>query len=169
MVFQGSINGHIALILLDLGANSNYVSIAFSEKTGIPRKSLESPVNVTTATGKSYPATDQLLNCDVRVVGTDSKMNLLVLPLGTYDAILGAPWYASADPKFNWKQWTCNGHAVYKPDDNRRVVRPRRTGRELYSMIINGSHKERTKALLTKYKDVFQAELLRSMLGTKKH
>ena len=35
MVFQGSINGHQAVILLDQGANSNYVSTAFAERTGI--------------------------------------------------------------------------------------------------------------------------------------
>jgi hypothetical protein len=98
MVFQGSINGHQAVILLDQGANSNYVSTAFAERTGILQRRLKEPVTVITATGRSHPVTSQLMCTDVRVVGKDLKTNLLVVPLGTYDVILGTPWYAAARP-----------------------------------------------------------------------
>jgi hypothetical protein len=158
MVFQGSINGHQAVILLDQGANSNYVSTAFAERTGVLQRRLQTPVTVNTATGRSYPVTSQLMCTDVRVVGTSLKTNLLVIPLGTYDVILGTPWYVAAEPKFDWKLWTCNGRPVYS-NGGRSVGHPGRNARQLLSMTINAKHQKRMDSILTKYKDVFQSEL----------
>ena len=129
MVFQGSINGHQAVILLDQGANSNFVSTAFAERTGILQRPLKKPVTVTTATGRSHPVTSQLMCTDVRVVGKNLKTNLLVVPLGTYDVILGTPWFVAAQPKFNWKRWTCEGRPVYS-NGGRSVAHPGRNARD---------------------------------------
>lgn len=158
MVFQGSINGHQAVILLDQGANSNYVSTAFAERTGILQKPLKKAVTVTTATGRSHPVTSQLMCTDVRVVGKDLKTNLLVVPLGTYDVILGTPWYAAARPKFNWKLWTCEGRPVYS-NGGRSVGHPGRTARHLLSMMVGPKYQKLMDTILSKYADVFTSEL----------
>jgi hypothetical protein len=158
MVFQGTINGHQAIILLDQGANSNYVSTAFAERTGILQRSLPNPVTVTTATGRSHPVLSQLMCTNVRVVGTDLKTNLLIVPLGTYDVILGTPWYKAAEPRFNWRHWTCNGRHVYSKG-GRSVGHPGRDARELLSMTINTQYQKRMDAIIAKYQDVFESEL----------
>lgn len=130
MVFQGSINGHQAVILLDQGANSNYVSKEFAQRTGIIQRDLKNPVMVTTATGRNYAVTSQLMSTDLRVVGKNMKANLLIVPLGTYDVILGTPWYAAARPKFDWESWTCEGHSVYTKG-GRSIGHPGRDARRL--------------------------------------
>jgi hypothetical protein len=160
MVFQGSINGHQAVILLDQGANSNYVSKDFADRTGITQRQLNQPVQVTTATGRSHPITSQLMSTDVRVVGKHLKANLLIVPLGTYDVILGTPWYAAAQPKFDWKLWTCEGRSVYSKG-GRSVGHPGRNARRLLSMAVGVKHQKTMTALATKYSDVFAKELPR--------
>ena len=98
MVFQGAVNGHQALVLLDLGANANFVSKEWAHRTGIAQRQLIKPTDVTTATGRTVAATSQLMSVDVRVVGKATKTSLVVVPLGTYDIILGTPWFAATKP-----------------------------------------------------------------------
>lgn len=158
MVFQGSVNGHQAVILLDQGANSNYVSKGFADRTGILQRQLNNPVQVTTATGRSHTVTSQLMSTDVRVVGKDLKTNLLIVPLGTYDVILGTPWYAAAHPKFDWQLWTCEGRSVYSKG-GRSVGHPGRNARRLLSMAVGVKHQKVMTALCKKYSDVFASDL----------
>ena len=95
---------------------------------------------------------------DVRVVGKNLKTNLLVVPLGTYDVILGTPWYAAAQPKFNWKLWTCEGRPVYS-NSGRSVGHPGRNARHLLSMMVGPKYQKLMDTILSKYADVFTSEL----------
>jgi hypothetical protein len=69
MVFQGAVSGHQAVVLLDLGANANFVSKGFVHRTGLPERQLATAMEVTTATGRTYSAVSQLMAVEVRVVG----------------------------------------------------------------------------------------------------
>jgi hypothetical protein len=65
MVFQGSVAGHQAVILLDLGANTNFVSKEWALSKSLAQRQLSSPMEVTTATGRTYAATSQVLPAEV--------------------------------------------------------------------------------------------------------
>ena len=158
MVFQGAVNGHQAVVLLDLGANANYVSKEWASRTGIQQRALAQSVDVTTATGATYTATTQLMCTDVRVVGKAHKTSLVIVPLGTYDVILGTPWFKATKPQFDWEQWTCNGRSVYAKG-GRSVGHPGRRIRRLQSMAIGADHASRMGALVSQYSDVFATVL----------
>jgi hypothetical protein len=158
MVFQGSVNGHQAVILLDLGANSNFVSQAWAEKTGIVSRPLSRPTEVITATGGTYNATSQLMCTDVRVVGKAVKACLVLVPLVTYDVILGVPWFRVARPLFDWDLWTCNGRAAYT-NAGRSIGHPGRTARRLQAITVAPQYTGALRKLLAKYASVFAAVL----------
>jgi hypothetical protein len=158
MVFQGSVNGHQAVILLDLGANTNFVSKTWAEKTGIVSRPLDRVTEVVTATGGTYKATSQLMCTDVRVVGKAVKANLVILPLVTYDVILGVPWFKEVRPIFDWDLWTCNGRAAYT-NAGRSFGHPGRTARRLQSISVAAPYVTALQRLLIKYASVFATKL----------
>ena len=112
MVFRGTVAGHQAVVLLDLGANANFVSTEWVQRMGMPVRQMSSATEVTTATGKTHAAQSRLPPVDVHVAGTRYRTPLVVMPLSTYDVILGTPWFEATKPHFDWEQWTCNGRAV---------------------------------------------------------
>jgi hypothetical protein len=158
MVFQGSVAGHQAVILLDLGANANFVSKEWALSKSLAQRQLSTPMEVTTATGRTYSATSQVMAAPVRVVGTQIRTSLVVVSLGTYDVILGTPWFAATKPQFDWDQWTCNGRAVYSKG-GRSVGHPGRTSRRLQSMTIGAAHQKVMGRLAQKYSGVFASKL----------
>jgi hypothetical protein len=158
MVFQGSVAGHQAVVLLDLGANANFVSKEWVLSKGLAQRQLSAPMEVTTATGRTYSATSQLMAAEVRVVGKHVRTPLVVVPLGTYDIILGTPWFAATKPQFDWDRWTCNGRAVYSKG-GRSVGHPGRTSRRIQSMAIGTAHQRIMGALAHQYSDVFASKL----------
>ena len=165
MVFQGAVNGRQALVLLDLGANCNFVSKQWAESTGIDQRPLKRPEPVATATGQIYTATSQLMGT-VRVVGTSCKMPMVVVPLSTYDVILGTPWFKANNPQFDWSQWTCNGRRVYScRRGGRSVGRPGHGSSRLQSMVVGAGFESGMQELLTKYKDVFASKLPRRVFN----
>jgi hypothetical protein len=158
MVFQGSVAGHQAVILLDLGANANFVSKEWALSKGLAQRQLSTPMEVTTATGRTYSATSQVMAADVRVVGKHMRTSMVVVALGTYDVILGTPWFAATKPQFNWDKWTCNGRPVYS-QGGRSVGHPGRTARRLQSIAIGAPHQKVMGDLIQKYSRVFASKL----------
>jgi hypothetical protein len=158
MVFRGSVAGHSAVVLLDLGANANFVSDRWARSRGLRERPMTTATEVTTATGKTHAATTQLDSTEVRVVGSIHRSSLIVVPLSTYDVILGTPWFKATRPQFDWAQWTCNGHAVYS-QGGRSVGHPGRGARRLQSMAIGTAHQAVMGRLAEKYREVFAAKL----------
>jgi RNase H-like domain found in reverse transcriptase/Reverse transcriptase (RNA-dependent DNA polymerase)/Integrase zinc binding domain/Retroviral aspartyl protease len=158
MVFQGSINGHQAVILLDSGANTNFVSKQFAERTGITQRLLTEPTPVKGPMGKIYSATTQLMSVDLRVVGKAVKTSLVVVPLAAYDVILGTPWFRLTNPKFDWVLWTCNGRSVYSRGGI-SYGHPGRNSRRLQSVTVEQKYEPVMRELLRKYSSVFATTL----------
>ena len=158
MVFRGQVAGHTALVLLDSGANANFVSQGWARERSLPEQPLRKAAHVTTATGSTQATPTQVDAVDVDVVGTQCRVPLIVAPLGTYDVILGTPWFEQTLPLFDWERWTCNGHAVYA-QGGRSVGRPGRTERRLQSVVVGAAHEAVMGRLLREYSDVFAAKL----------
>ena len=164
MVFQGMVEGHRAVVLLDLGANASFVSQAWARRHGLAERPMKTATEITTATGRTHAATTQVDSADVHVVGKRHRTSLIVAPLGTYDVILGTPWFKATHPQFDWTQWTCNGHSVYS-QGGRSVGHPGRTSRRLQSVVVGGAHQTRSwDRLMKEYSDVFASKLPRRVL-----
>ena len=158
MVFQGMVEGHRAVVLLDLGANANFVSQAWARRHGLSERPMKTATEVTTATGRTHAATTQVDGADVHVVGKRHRTPLIVVPLGTYDVILGTPWFKATHPQFDWTQWTCNGHSV-DAKVGRSVGHPGRTSRRLQAMVVGASHQKVMDRLMKEYGGVFASKL----------
>ena len=158
MVFQGTVAGHRAVALLDLGANANFVSERWARSRRLPERPMKTSTEVTTATGRTHAATTQLDGADVHVVGVSHKTSLIVVPLSTYDVILGTPWSKATRPQFDWTQWTCNGRAVYA-QGGRSIGHPGRASRRLQALSIGAACQSVMGPLAEKYRDVFAARL----------
>ncbi len=158
MVFQGTAAGHRAVVLLDLGANANFVSQTWARRHGLKERQMKTATEVTTATGRTHAATTQVDGADVRVVGSQHRSSLIVVPLGTYDVILGTPWFEATRPQFDWEQWTCNGHSVCS-QVGRRVGHPGRTSHRLQSMAVGAAGARTMARLMKEYGEVFASKL----------
>ena len=158
MVFQGSVSGFPAVVLLDLGANANFASQQWARRHGLRERPMKQSTEVTTATGSTHAATTQVDGADVRVVGTRHRSSLIVAPLSTYDVILGTPWFKATKPQFDWELWTCNGHSVFS-QGGRSVGHPGRTSRRLQSVAVGAAHQSVMGGLMDKYSEVFAAKL----------
>ena len=158
MVFRGSVNGHQAIVLLDPGATGNFVSKSWADSKGVSLRSLSSAMEVRTVLEGSYRATTQLMSADVRVVGTQEKCNLVVMPLRTYDVILGKPWLRVAKPVFDWELWTCNGRPV-NTTAGRSYGHPGRAARRLHSMTVAPQFAAVMDKIKSQYGGVFASTL----------
>jgi hypothetical protein len=158
MVFLGEVDGRQAVVLLDTGANANFVSQGWARRYGLVERPMKAATEVTTATGRTHAATTQVEAAEVSVVGKLHRSSLIVVPLNTYDVILGTPWFKATQPQFDWEQWTCNGYSVYA-QGGRSVGHPGRTSRRLQSMVVGAGHQAVMDRLLRKYGGVFAAKL----------
>ena len=119
---------------------------------------MKKTTQVMTATGRTHTAATQVDGADVRVVGTRHRTSLIVVPLGTYDVILGTPWFHATRPAFNWADWTCNGQSVYA-QGGRSVGQPGRTSRRLQAMVVGAAHQHVMTRLTERYGGVFASKL----------
>jgi len=108
MQFQGSIQGHPILILLDSGSTNSFVSSSLSDRLhGI--SDLLNPITVHVADGNYVMCTQEIPMAAWSVQGYEFHSNLKVLSLGSYDMIIGMDWLEAFSPmKVQWLQkWIC--------------------------------------------------------------
>ena len=91
--------------LVDSGAMDNFIHPAFAKRMGVTMTPLEKPkriYNIDNTTNKLGSITHSL---ELKVVtkGTEKVMQFLVTDIGNEDILLGYPWLATFEPKFEWK------------------------------------------------------------------
>jgi len=107
---QGSMCGHPAVYLVDSGASGNFVRSAFLDEWNVATSSLPQAQQINLADGSKRAATDLLSKAPV-IIGTYSDaIDLVSLPLGGFDVILGMPWLESINPSIDWKAKSLSFH-----------------------------------------------------------
>ena len=103
MRFQGYVRRKPALILVDSGSSSTFVSSTFaSELAGIVP--LSQSVAVKVADGSRMCCTSQVLDVDWSVQGCNFRSDMKVVPPLHYDIIVGMDWLEAYSPmKVHWK------------------------------------------------------------------
>jgi len=97
MQFTGSIEGHDILILVDSGSSHSFIdSSVAAQLLGVC--AMPSTISVQVANGSSVPCSQEIPMAVWTVQGYEFHSNLKVLPLGSYDMILGMDWLEAFSP-----------------------------------------------------------------------
>jgi hypothetical protein len=91
--------------LVDSGATDNFMHPTFAKKMGLGLQELPQPkkmFNIDNTTNKSGMIT-HFLDLDVCTNGIHKEMHFLVMDIGHEEILLGYPWLATYEPKFNWR------------------------------------------------------------------
>eukprot|EP00253_Pinus_taeda_P007451 PITA_07451 len=90
--FEGKIFDRTVSILVDPGATLSYVSPKVVESCGLQTTKFKSPWLVQLATGAKRRVLTKVSNCPLRLAGQTITTELNVLPLGSYDVLIGMDW-----------------------------------------------------------------------------
>jgi hypothetical protein len=91
--------------LVDSGATDNFMHPAFAKRMGLGLQELLSPkkiFNIDNTSNKSGMIT-HFLDLNVRTNRINKEMQFLVTDIGHEELLLGYPWLATFEPKFNWR------------------------------------------------------------------
>jgi hypothetical protein len=89
---EGMINNRPLVILIDSGASHSYVDPRMVESLHLMRSKHEKPWLVKLATGTKRKVTELVKSCLVDMKGMSTKDELNILPLGSYDCLIGMDW-----------------------------------------------------------------------------
>jgi hypothetical protein len=91
--------------LVDSGATDNFMHPAFAKRMGLGLQKLQTPkkiFNIDNTTNKSGMIT-HYLDLNVCTNGIYKQMRFLVTDIGNEEVLLGYPWLATFEPRFNWR------------------------------------------------------------------
>jgi hypothetical protein len=100
--------------LVDSGATDNFMHPAFAKKMGLGLRELPNPrkiFNIDNTTNKSGMIT-HYLDLDICTNGIHKEMRFLVTDIGHEEVLLGYPWLATFEPRFNWKSAVIDEHVL---------------------------------------------------------
>nr|GEU60528.1 putative ribonuclease H-like domain-containing protein [Tanacetum cinerariifolium] len=102
------LNNRYASISFDTGADRSFVSIAFSALLNIAPTALDNHYDVELADGKIIGVNTILRGCTLDLLNHRYNINLMPVPLGSFDVIIRMDWlreyHAEAEDKLNGKR-----------------------------------------------------------------
>eukprot|EP00253_Pinus_taeda_P011976 PITA_11976 len=90
--FEGNISNLTVSVLIDPGATSRYVSPKVVERCKLQSTKFKSPWLVQLATGAKRRVVAKIKDCAFTIAGQPVMEDLNVLPLGSYDILIGMDW-----------------------------------------------------------------------------
>ena len=92
MEIEGIVLNHAISVLIDPRATLSYISLGTVELCKIAKEKHVRPWWVQLATGAKRKVTDYVTNCEIQLQDHKTKIDLNILPLGSYDMIIGMDW-----------------------------------------------------------------------------
>jgi hypothetical protein len=89
---EGTINNRTLVILIDSGASHSYVDPRVVESLHLMKSKHEKSLLVQLATRTKRKVTELVNSCLVDMKGMSTKAELNILPLGSYDCLIGMDW-----------------------------------------------------------------------------
>jgi predicted aspartyl protease len=117
--------------LVDSGATDNFMHPAFAKRMGLGLRKLPNPkkiYNIDNTSNKSGMIT-HYLDLNVCTHGIHKEMRFLVTNIGHEEILLGYPWLATFEPKFNWRSTVIDEQVL-------PIIVTIRTGRTLDSAVM---------------------------------
>jgi hypothetical protein len=86
---EGMINNQTIVILIDSGASHSYIDANMGEILQLPRSRHGKSWLVQLATGARRKVNEMVKSCLIDMNGMNTKEDLNILPLGSYDCLIG--------------------------------------------------------------------------------
>jgi hypothetical protein len=86
------INNHAFIVLIELGSSHSYIDPKFVERLKFPRRKHGKSWLVHLATRARRKCVELVKSCPMDMKGISTKVDLNILPLGSYDFIIGMDW-----------------------------------------------------------------------------
>lgn len=98
---HAQLQGHEILILVDSGSSTSFINKQLADTlTGAAKMTI--PCRVHVADGSQYSCTTYIPQCSWFVQQQQFTTDFKILPLGTYDVILGMDWLEQHNPDIDW-------------------------------------------------------------------
>lgn len=111
--------------MVDSGANANFVSVNFIRQHRLTTSRKTTPYRLNVIDGspintESGNITSELLDLPLQIYQHKEIISLDIIPMDTYDVILGIPWLQQHNPTINWTRRNlslkhCLNHTSSKP------------------------------------------------------
>jgi hypothetical protein len=98
---EGMISNHLVSILIDHGSNLSYISPQTVEKRKLKQVKHAKSWMVKLATRTKIKVTEVILACQFILNGLSTQETLKMLPLGSYDLMIGMDWLAAHKAKLD--------------------------------------------------------------------
>ena len=89
---EGMINNQTITILIDSGASHSYIDPRMVESLHFPRSKHGKSWLVQLATGAKRKVVELVKSCPVDMNGLSTRVELNIMPLGSYDCLIGMDW-----------------------------------------------------------------------------
>jgi hypothetical protein len=106
---EGMINNQTLAILIDLGSSHSYIDPKMVESLQFPRRKHGKSWLVQLATGARRKFNEMVKSCLIDMNGLNTKEDLNILPLGSYECLIGMDWLDPLHALLNFhnKAFTC--------------------------------------------------------------
>ena len=111
-----------ASVLFDSGAIHSFVSVVFVRLSRLAVRTLEPGLAVTSPIGKTVVCKRTVCECPISICGRVFPANLVVLPMFSYDVILGMDWLAKYSDGYRLRSEASNAYTVGKRKDDVRWI-----------------------------------------------
>ena len=156
IVFQGRCNKKACRILLDCGANRNFIAQRFVNEHSLPTTEEPSGGNIYLADGTMLKGGKSVPMASVRIGTYWDCLPLEVVTLYNYDIILGMKWFTRHEPQINWRAKICtlkskyqgknitlrgikqNGSSKCQMITALQIKRAMKNAKEIFSVVVRG-------------------------------
>eukprot|EP00253_Pinus_taeda_P017798 PITA_17798 len=111
--FEGNISNLSLAILIDPGATLSYVSPKIVEQCKLQSEKFRNPWLVQLSTGAKRRVLAKINKCPLTIAGQPIVADLNILPLGSYDVLIGMDWLEK-----HWSLVNCKTKTIYCKDDH---------------------------------------------------
>lgn len=131
--FEGKISDLTVSFLTDLGATLSYISPKIVEHCKLQPVKFKNPWLVQLATGAKRRVLAKVNNCPFTIVGQPVMADLNVLPLGSYDIMIGMDWLGK-----HWSLVDCKTNIIYYRDEHgaRKEMQGIKRPVQVWAMLI---------------------------------
>eukprot|EP00253_Pinus_taeda_P016502 PITA_16502 len=114
--FEGKISNLPISVLIDPGATLSYVNPKVVERCNLQSVKFKNPWLVQLATGAKRKVTSKINNCSFTIADQPITADLNILPLGSYDILIGMDWLEK-----NWSLVDCKTKIIYYRDQQGNI------------------------------------------------
>eukprot|EP00253_Pinus_taeda_P029084 PITA_29084 len=178
--FEGNISNLTVSVLIDPGATLSYVSPKIVERCKLQSTKFKNPWLVQLATGAKRRVVAKIKDCSFTIAGQTVTADLNVLPLGSYDILIGMDWLEK-----HWSLVDCKTKIIYfrdplgnkqemqgikrpvqvRPITANQLVKCVRKGCQIYAVQVGYADSKNKTAILNnipviqEFTDVFPEEI----------